>query len=75
MNFIERHGLLARIAQFIRQEKTGSLREFAKKCDIKKTDYMIVLKFYGNLRDEMAQKFFMIEIKKLITLNGIANKI
>ena len=34
MNFIERYDLLVRIAQFIRQEKTGTLEEFAKRCDM-----------------------------------------
>ena len=34
MNFIERYENLARIAQFIRQEKTGTPKEFAEKCNL-----------------------------------------
>ena len=34
MDFTERHDNLARIAQFIRQEKTGSPKEFAKRCNL-----------------------------------------
>ena len=36
MDYIEKHDLLMRIAQFIRLEKTGGLEEFAQKCNIKK---------------------------------------
>ena len=38
MNFIEKYDLLERIALFIRQEKTGKLEEFAKKCGIENRD-------------------------------------
>ena len=34
MNFIEKYDKLAWIAYFIRQEKTGSPKEFAKKCNL-----------------------------------------
>jgi len=40
MNFVEKYYLLERIAQFIRQEKTGSLEEFASKCGIKNKDML-----------------------------------
>jgi hypothetical protein len=38
MNFIERHNSLAKIAQFIRQEKTGGSKEFARKCNLNSID-------------------------------------
>ena len=47
MDFIERHDLLARVAQFIRQEKTGTLEKFAQKCNIQKDrlfDYIEILR-------------------------------
>ena len=50
MNFIERHDRLARIAQFIRQEKTGTLEEFAQKCGIEKDtliDYINILRDFA----------------------------
>ena len=34
MNFIDRYDNLARIAQYIRFEKTGNPKELAKKCEI-----------------------------------------
>ena len=50
MNFIERYDLLVRIAQFIQQEKTGSLEEFSRKCHIKKDmlhDYIELLRQFA----------------------------
>ena len=44
---IERYDKLASIAQYIRQEQTGSLKEFAQKCEIKKDrlfDYIETLR-------------------------------
>ena len=38
MNHIERQNCLERIAQFIRQEKTGNPKEFAKKCNLNSKD-------------------------------------
>ena len=34
MNHIERQDCLERIAQFIRQEKTGTPKEFAQRCNL-----------------------------------------
>ena len=36
MNYMEIYNSLARIAYFIQLEEIGSLKEFAKKCEIKK---------------------------------------
>ena len=50
MNFIERHDRLARIAQFIKWEQTGTLEEFAQKCGMKKdamVDYINILKDFA----------------------------
>ena len=34
MNFAERYDKIASIAQFIRQERTGNPKEFAKRCNL-----------------------------------------
>ena len=54
MRFITRYNKLASIAQYIRQEKTGSLEEFAKKCEIKKDrlfDLIETLREFAGIED------------------------
>ena len=47
MDHTDRQYILERIAQFIRQEKTGSLTEFAQKCNLNRDtlfDYIDILR-------------------------------
>ena len=54
MTFIERYDKLASIAQYIRQEETGNLEEFAQTCEMKKDrlfDYIEILRGFTGKED------------------------
>jgi len=58
MNSVEIYNNLARIAYFIQLEETGSLKEFAQKCEIKKRTL--------SNRIEMLREFTAIEDAEIL---------